>query len=176
MRERTRTRCGRLEVDVTDARGRPARGLGVAGWLSAIAPARARGQVTIALVSDAVMRRLNRRFAGFDRVTDVLSFAPEAGGRTEPRLRGARRPASPGHQGVRQPLGDIVIATGKAVRQARQAGHPLRIEVRVLALHGLLHLLGYDHHADRGTMARLEQRLRRRGGLAAGLIERRTAS
>ena len=71
-------------------------------------------------------------------------------------------------------LGDIVIATGVARRQAREAGHPYNTELRVLALHGLLHLLGFDHHdtKDNGRMARLEARLRRKGGLAAGLIER----
>jgi probable rRNA maturation factor len=73
-------------------------------------------------------------------------------------------------------LGDIVIATGVASRQARAAGHAYRDELRVLALHGLLHLLGYDHEdpADRGAMARAEARLRRRGGLAMGLIQRGT--
>jgi len=69
-------------------------------------------------------------------------------------------------------LGDIVIARGVARRQARRAGHSERTELRILALHGLLHLMGYDHHRDGGTMARLERRLRRRGGLREGLIER----
>ncbi len=73
---------------------------------------------------------------------------------------------------VRPYLGDIVIARGVARRQAREAGHDERIEWRVLALHGLLHLLGYDHETDNGTMARVEARLRRKGGLSAGLIER----
>jgi probable rRNA maturation factor len=71
-------------------------------------------------------------------------------------------------------LGDIVIATGTARRQARDAGHSYQAELRVLALHGLLHLLGYDHDTsdDRGRMMRVETRLRRQGGLPAGLIER----
>jgi probable rRNA maturation factor len=70
------------------------------------------------------------------------------------------------------PLGDIVIASGVARRQARSAGHAYPIELRVLALHGLLHLLGYDHDHDRGRMARVEARLRRKGGLSSGLIAR----
>ena len=70
-------------------------------------------------------------------------------------------------------LGDIVIARGVARRQAREAGHPESTELKVLALHGLLHLLGYDHERDNGAMARLERRLRRKGGLREGLIERR---
>jgi probable rRNA maturation factor len=69
-------------------------------------------------------------------------------------------------------LGDIVIARGVARRQARGAGHSERTELRVLALHGLLHLLGYDHERDDGRMRRVERRLRRKGGLREGLIER----
>jgi probable rRNA maturation factor len=106
--------------------------------------------VTIALVPDARVRALNRRFRRKDRPTDVLSFPAE----------------EPDH------LGDIVIAAGVARRQARHEGHSLRVEVRVLALHGLLHLLGYDHERDAGRMARVERRLRREGGLPLGLLER----
>lgn len=69
-------------------------------------------------------------------------------------------------------LGDIVIARGQAARQARAQGHPVATELRILALHGLLHLMGYDHERDHGQMRRLESRLRRRGGLVTGLIER----
>lgn len=69
-------------------------------------------------------------------------------------------------------LGDIVIARGVARRQARAARHPELTELRILALHGLLHLLGYDHERDAGRMRRVEQRLRRKGGLREGLIER----
>ena len=172
MPEGDRGRVDTLEVSVTDAEGRPARVRGLARWLVSVAPARARGQVIVALVPDSLMRTLNRRFAGSNRVTDVLSFPAES----------VSLPAAvpPGPRGVARSrallLGDIVIATGKAARQAREARHSMQTELRVLALHGLLHLLGYDHHADRGTMARLERRLRRLGGLREGLIERGTSS
>ena len=65
-----------------------------------------------------------------------------------------------------------MIAIGRARRQARDAGHRLGDELRLLALHGLLHLAGYDHERDAGRMARVERALRRKGGLEAGLIER----
>jgi probable rRNA maturation factor len=119
-----------------------------------------KGEVAIALVPDARMRILNRSYRRKDFPTDVLSFSTA----DEPRIP-SREPRS---------LGDIVIATGVARRQARQLGHSYDTELRVLALHGLLHLLGYDHHGreDRGRMARAEARLRRRGRLPAGLIER----
>lgn len=73
-------------------------------------------------------------------------------------------------------LGEIVIARGVARRQAREARHSELTELRVLALHGLLHLLGYDHESDSGQMRRTEQRLRRKGGLREGLIERTALS
>jgi probable rRNA maturation factor len=76
--------------------------------------------------------------------------------------------------GVSEPgfLGEVVIASGVARRQARRAGHSVQVELRILGLHGLLHLLGYDHERDDGRMARIERRLRRKGGLREGLIER----
>ena len=135
-------------VEVVTGGGARAPGLGA--WLQSVAPARARGTVTVALTRDARVRALNRLYRQKDAPTDVLSF-----------------PA--GEPGV---LGDVVIAAGVARRQAAAAGHPLSTELRVLALHGLLHLLGYDHERDDGQMARLERRLRRKGGLREGLIER----
>jgi probable rRNA maturation factor len=162
-------------VSVTDGRGRPVRVRGLARWLARIAPARARGEVAIALVSDARMRALNRDYRRQDHATDVLSFPSIPG---EPHTHAL--PAEAGSHtasGVRS-LGDIVIATGVAKRQARQAGHSYETELRVLALHGVLHLLGYDHERpdDRGAMARLEARLRRKGGLRLGLIARGAAA
>ena len=152
----------RLRVSVVDASGRPLRLPALAGWLARTAPARARGAVTLALVSDRRVRALNRQYRDTDRPTDVLSF-PAAPGRTR------SHPTAP--DGTRF-LGDVVIARGVAARQARAAGHDERTEWRVLALHGLLHLLGYDHERDAGEMLRVEARLRRKGGLDAGLIER----
>ena len=152
----------RLTVSVTDGRGRPVRDGGLGTWLASIAPARGRGGVTVALVSDAEIRALNRRYRRTDAVTDVLSFPAHA-----PAGAGSVTAAS-------TPLGDLAIATGAARRQARAAGHSYQTELRVLALQGLLHLLGYDHHdrSANGRMARAEERLRRRGGLREGLIER----
>ena len=138
----------RLRVDVVSRDARLGRGL--ADWLVSVAPAGAKGGLTVGLVSDVRVRTLNRQYRGIGKATDVLSF-----------------PA-----GEPDYLGDIVIAVGVARRQARDAGHPLATELRVLALHGLLHLLGYDHERDDGRMARLERRLRRLGGLVDGLIER----
>jgi probable rRNA maturation factor len=120
--------------------------------------------MAIALASDAEVRALNRRYGRKDQVTDVLSFPASAG--------------APSPESGSDLLGDLVIATGVARRQAAAAGHSYSTELKVLALHGLLHLLGYDHHAadDNGRMARLEARLRRRGGLRTGLIERSSHS
>ena len=151
----------RLRVTATDGRRRATRLGSLPRWLPEGAPARLCGEVAVALVTDARMRALNREFRRVDRVTDVLSFPAEAGSAGDERF-----------------LGDIVIARAVAARQARRAGHSLGSEVRLLSLHGLLHLAGYDHEdpRDAGRMARLERRLRRRGGLREGLIERGTRS
>lgn len=156
-----------LVVSVTDGRGRPVRDGGLARWLRRVAPRDVRGEVGIALVSDARMRTLNRSYRKKDYATDVLSFPVlENDGPGIPH-RAPRTAES-------APLGDLVIATGVAKRQARGAGHSYQTELRVLALHGFLHLLGYDHEApdDNGHMKRIESRLRRKGGLKAGLIGR----
>ncbi|MBI2828821.1 MAG: rRNA maturation RNase YbeY [Acidobacteria bacterium] len=123
------------------------------------------------------MRLLNRRFRHTDRATDVLSFPssePEEGPRRQHLhpIAQACTMRPPGLRGGASDLGEIVIAEGVARRQAGDAGHSLQAELRVLALHGLLHLLGYDHERDDGRMARIEARLGRRGGLREGLIER----
>ena len=149
-----------LAISICDRSGRPARAPGLGSWLATTAPKRARGTVTVVLTGDAAMRRLNREWRGVDRATDVLSFPGDDDG---PRM-----PGQATH------LGDIVIATGVARRQAVRAGHAYGTELKVLALHGLLHLLGYDHETDDGQMRRLEARLRRKGGLVSGLIERET--
>ena len=140
-----------LRVSVSDERGRPLRAAGLAAWLRRAAPRRARGAVSIALVSDRRIRSLNRTYRRRDYTTDVLSFPSEERGF----------------------LGDIAIATGVAARQARDAQHSFPTELKVLALHGLLHLIGYDHERDRGEMRRLEQRLLARAGIE-GLIQRRS--
>jgi probable rRNA maturation factor len=150
-----------LRVDVVDGLGRALRAGWLDRWLAAVVPSRHRGEVSVALVSDRRVRALNRDYRASDYPTDVLSFPND----DPARARSTDRPF----------LGDIVIATGVARRQARAAGHSERTEVRILALHGLLHLIGYDHERDDGAMARAERRLRRKGGLREGLIERTRA-
>ncbi len=154
----------RLQVSVSDARGRALRG-SLARWLSEVAPVTARGTVSVAIVTDARVRALNRTYLGKDYATDVLSFPAESGDIRVPAAL-AKALGRVAH------LGDIVIARGVARRQANAAGHAETTEQRVLALHGLLHLLGYNHDVDDGEMARVEKRLRRKGGLSEGLIER----
>ena len=121
------------------------------------AAVRLRGQVTVLLTSDAVIRRLNRRFRGKNQATDVLSFPSDA---TVP-VRIA---------------GDLAVSVPTARRQAAAQGHGLSAEIKVLILHGILHLAGFDHETDDGEMARREQRLRSRLRLPQGLIERATSS
>ena len=145
-----------------NARGHVSLARGLAPWLVATAPPRAEGALDIALISDVAMRRLNRAFRGVDATTDVLSFPADS----------AAAPIKSGRGVLPRYLGDIAIATGVAYRQARTCGHPVGVELKILALHGLLHLLGYDHETDGGRMRRLEERLRRQAGLPWGLIAR----
>ena len=100
---------------------------------------RVSGEVALVLTRDPRVRELNARYRGKDEPTDVLSF-PGPGG-----------PAG---------LGDIVVSVDTAERNARRLGRTLQRELDVLALHGFLHVLGYDHETDDGTMDRLERRLR----------------
>ena len=131
----------------------------LSSWVERAAPSGAFGELSIALVADSTVRALNRRYRRHDATTDVLSFPTDL---PQP-LASSRKPF----------LGDIVIARGVARRQARQEGHSELTELRILALHGLLHLLGYDHERDQGEMARLEERLRRKAGLSStGLLRR----
>jgi len=108
-----------------------------------------RGEVDVLVTSSAELRRLNRRFRGKNAATDVLSF-PSADGTA----------------------GDIAIAAKVGVRNALRLGHSAAHELKILILHGLLHLAGYDHETDGGKMARKEARLRRALGLPVALIER----
>jgi len=102
---------------------------------------RVSGEVAVVLAGDRTLRRFNRVYRGQDRPTDVLSF--------------------PGN-GAEVGLGDILISVETAERNARAGGRTLPQELDVLALHGFLHVLGYDHETDDGAMDRLERRLRRR--------------
>jgi probable rRNA maturation factor len=110
------------------------------------------GEVHVLLTGDATLRRLNRTFRGKNKATDVLSF-----------------PAVESGLGV---AGDLAISLETAARQAVRFGHSLRDEVRVLLLHGILHLAGFDHEKDAGEMAAREAELRRELGVETGLIAR----
>jgi probable rRNA maturation factor len=115
-----------------------------------------KGEVSVLLATDASIRILNRDFRKKDKATDVLSF-PAA----ESEIAGSQKLA-----------GDLAIALGVAARQAEEHGHSLQTEIKVLLLHGLLHLAGYDHETDTGQMARKESALRKQLDLPTGLIQR----
>ena len=130
------------------------------------------GSVSVCLVSDAVMARMNRRYRGKRGPTDVLSF-PSSGGSSDGEKAAARKvplrkmPRGKRRWPRRSPgggnfLGDIAISPETARRNAGRLGRRLEDELRVLILHGVLHLLGYDHEADQGEMERLERQLRRK--------------
>ena len=113
-----------------------------------------RGEVNIRIASSRELQELNRRFRGKNRPTDVLSFPSET-----PKL-----------------AGDIAISAEIATANAAEMGHSPQTELKVLILHGLLHLAGYDHETDDGEMRTRETTLRRKLGLPVGLIERAHAS
>ena len=106
---------------------------------------------TCLIANDAELRRLNRRFLGKDLATDVLSFPAD---------------------GANGTCGDLAISLDRAKAQGAARGHTAEDELRILMLHGALHLAGFDHETDGGEMARAELRWRKRLGLPAGLIER----
>ena len=116
-----------------------------------------RGSVTVLVTTSRELRRLNQRFRGKDTPTDVLSF-----------------PAA--HLAAKGFAGDVAISADIASQNARRLGHSAAEEIKILALHGVLHLSGYDHEADNGTMARREEKLRKQLGLPVGLIERNSKS
>jgi probable rRNA maturation factor len=105
----------------------------------------ARGRAVSCLITtDAELRRLNRQFRGKNYATDVLSFPPD----------------------------EMAISLDRAAEQAKELGHSVDDELRILMLHGVLHLCGMDHETDSGQMRRTETRWRKKLGLPAGLIER----
>ena len=111
------------------------------------------GNIDVLLSDDRELRRLNRQFRNMNKATDVLSFPAPA-------------------EGARQHAGDLAISLETAARQAAEYGLTLRDEVRILLLHGVLHLLGMDHEIDDGEMAEHEAALRKQLRLPAGLIAR----
>lgn len=121
-------------------------------FLATIATGVTRGRaITCLITTDSELRRLNKRFRGKNAATDVLSFP------------------SGGANGF---AGDLAISADRAKMQAAEHGHSLEDELRILMLHGALHLAGMDHETDSGEMARAEARWRKRLGLPGGLIER----
>ena len=131
---------------------------------------RVTGEVALVLTSDAPVRRLNARYRHKDKPTDVLSFPGPHGGRFAPGVKKRKSRIHSGDSESREAgLGDIVISLDTAARNAPRFGRTLDEELQVLTLHGFLHVLGYDHETDDGTMERLEARLRRRLlGVASG--------
>ena len=132
------------------------------------------GSLTVCLVTNAEIARWNRAYRGKSGPTDVLSF-PSDGNRRGAESNAARAPhrrrfsSSPSFTSSTSSasyLGDIAIAPAVARRNARRFGRTFDDEMRILILHGMLHLMGYDHETDTGQMDRREQRLRRALGLA----------
>ena len=109
-----------------------------------------RGEVNICITSSNEMRSLNHRFRGKNKATDVLSFPSQISG----------------------VAGDVAISLEVAAANAAELGHDLATEVKILILHGMLHLAGYDHEIDNGEMQAREASLRQRFKLPIGLIER----
>ena len=117
--------------------------------------------VTICLVSDAEIARMNEAFRKKKGPTDVLSF-PVADRRAPASLPRRRKPGSERRSKSEGFLGDVAISPATARRNAKKLGRTLPSELQILILHGVLHLLGYDHETDRGQMDRVEARLRRK--------------
>jgi probable rRNA maturation factor len=115
-------------------------------------------QVNVLVTSSSAVRSLNLRFRRLNKTTDVLSF-PVASSISESRNRGKL-------------AGEVAVSADIALKNAFRLGHPAAQEVKILALHGVLHLAGFDHERDNGEMARKEVELRRALGLPSGLIER----
>jgi probable rRNA maturation factor len=125
--------------------------------------------VTVGLVSDAEIACMNETFRAKNGPTDVLSFPATVTRKTSIRRDGkigGRKRHMPASTLEVPYLGDIAISPATARRNAKTYGRSLSCELRILILHGVLHLLGYDHENDRGQMNRVERRLRRKFGLA----------
>jgi probable rRNA maturation factor len=119
------------------------------------------GHVSVLLASDSAITRLNGKFRGMHHATDVISF---------PALEMPAQKSS----SAQQVAGDLAISLNAAARQAKRFRHATIVELKILMLHGLLHLAGYDHETDAGEMASREEQLRRRFRLPSALIARST--
>ena len=125
-----------------------------------------RDSFSVAFVSNAEIRRWNLLYRGKNRPTDVLSFPTDAPPRKNPpHPRSPRSPRPRRSDSAPFYLGDVAIAPAVARVNARRLGRTFSRELRILILHGILHLMGYDHETDSGQMERRERRLRREVGL-----------
>ncbi len=120
-----------------------------------------RGGVNVLITGNSAIRKLNREFRGKNKSTDVLSFPSESG---------TVRTGKP------KSAGEIAISADIALQSSFRLGHPVSTELKILILHGVLHLAGFDHERDNGAMARKEDKLRRQLRLPVALIERTVAS
>jgi probable rRNA maturation factor len=122
-------------------------------------------EITVCLVSDPAIARMNETFRHKKGPTDVLSFPSDSSTRRSNAARHRSRPRRIAASAEDHSLGDIAISPATARRNAKKLGRALPSELQILILHGVLHLLGYDHETDNGQMTRVENRLRRKLGL-----------
>ncbi len=119
-----------------------------------------RGRVNVLITGNSAIRKLNHKFRGKNKSTDVLSFPSESAADRAGKAKSA---------------GEIAISADIALQSSFRLGHPVSTELKILILHGVLHLAGFDHERDNGAMARKEDKLRRQLRLPVALIERTVA-
>lgn len=160
--DRIASTCGSLPgaaLLINRQRAVPADWSEVEVFLGQLSRRLAKSSFSVCLLSDQGIRRYNKRFRHKNQATDVLAFPADGQGAEEKCY-----------------LGDILISVETARANAARYGLGLEEEIKILALHGLLHLMGHDHETDRGRMAREESRWRARLGLSTSLTSRARAN